>query len=167
MIMLFHRYKITKQMDSMLNCSENCSFSIKTTILEEQFEYISACTKNFQISIIVWNFYKIFWCTKLAHLGSGCGSVGRAVASDTRGPWFESSHWQKFIYVLNICLLPTVYWKDGNKEKEAGNGPFKKKLAHLHTAKQGLLNLCSFPDIPCPSWPHLNNDQLNKKCKDF
>ena len=21
----------------------------------------------------------------------GCGSVGRAVASDTRGPWFESS----------------------------------------------------------------------------
>ena len=29
-------------------------------------------------------------------LGSGCGSVGRAVASDTRGPQFESSHWQKF-----------------------------------------------------------------------
>ena len=29
--------------------------------------------------------------------GSGCGSVGRAVASDTRGPRFESSHQQKFI----------------------------------------------------------------------
>jgi len=28
-------------------------------------------------------------------VGSGCGSVGRAVTSDTRGPWFESSHWQK------------------------------------------------------------------------
>ena len=27
--------------------------------------------------------------------GSGCGSVGRAVASDTRGPRFESSHRQK------------------------------------------------------------------------
>ena len=25
-------------------------------------------------------------------LGSGCGSVGRAVASDTRDPRFESSH---------------------------------------------------------------------------
>ena len=25
--------------------------------------------------------------------GSGCGSVGRAVASDTRGLQFESSHW--------------------------------------------------------------------------
>ena len=33
----------------------------------------------------------------IAALGSGCGSVGRAVASDTRGPRFESSHRQKFI----------------------------------------------------------------------
>ena len=57
-------------------------------------------------------------------MGSGCGSVGRAVAYDTRGPRFESSHRQKFIYILNICLLSTVYWKDENKEKEAGDGPF-------------------------------------------
>ena len=57
-------------------------------------------------------------------VGSGCGSVGRAVASNNRGPRFKSSHWQKFIYILNICLLSTVYWKDENKEKEAGNGPF-------------------------------------------
>ena len=34
---------------------------------------------------------------------------------------------KKIIYILNICLLSTVYWKDENKEKEAGNGPFKKK----------------------------------------
>ena len=39
-------------------------------------------------------------------LGSGCGSVGRAVASDTRGSRFESSHQQTFI--RNICLLSTV-----------------------------------------------------------
>ena len=37
--------------------------------------------------------------------GSGCGSVGRAVASDTRGPQFKSSHRQN---LLNICLLSTV-----------------------------------------------------------
>ena len=37
--------------------------------------------------------------------GSGCGSVGRVVASDTRGPRFESSHWQN---LLNICLPSTV-----------------------------------------------------------
>ena len=33
-------------------------------------------------------------------LGSGCGSVGRAVASDTRGPWFESGHRQDFVMNL-------------------------------------------------------------------
>ena len=51
--------------------------------------------------------------------GSGCDSVGRAVASDSRGPWFESSHWQHFIFAI-FCQL---YWKAENKEKEAGNGP--------------------------------------------
>ena len=64
-------------------------------------------------------------------LGSGCGSVGRAVASDTRGPRFDSSHWQKFIFILNICSLSTVYWKDENNEKEAENGPFIKRCSRL------------------------------------
>ena len=54
---------------------------------------------------------------------SGCGSVGKAVASDTRGPRFESSHRQKFIYILNICLLSTAYWKDENKEKRGREWP--------------------------------------------
>ena len=35
--------------------------------------------------------------------GSGCGSVGRAVASNTRGPQFESSHRQEFI--MNIFIV--------------------------------------------------------------
>ena len=48
--------------------------------------------------------------------GSGCGSVGRVVASNTRGPRFESSHRQKFIYNLNICFLSTVYWTDKIKK---------------------------------------------------
>ena len=39
-------------------------------------------------------------------LGSGCGSVGRAVASDNRGLRFKSSHWQ--IFIQNISLLSTV-----------------------------------------------------------
>ena len=33
---------------------------------------------------------------------------------------------RNFLCILNICLLSTVYRKDKNKEKEAGNGPFKK-----------------------------------------
>ena len=55
--------------------------------------------------------------------GSGCGAVGRAVASDTRGPRFESSHRQKFICILNICFLSTVCWKDENKEKRGQEWP--------------------------------------------
>ena len=53
--------------------------------------------------------------------GSGCGAVGRAVAYDTRGPWFESSHWQ---LLLNIYLLLTVCRKDENKEKRPGMAHF-------------------------------------------
>ena len=56
--------------------------------------------------------------------GSGWGSVGRAVASDTRGLQFESSHWQN---LLNICLL-SIFWIAENIEKDAGNGPFLKKI---------------------------------------
>ena len=37
-----------------------------------------------------------------------CESVGRAVASNTRGPQFESNH-RQFLFILNICLLSNVY----------------------------------------------------------
>ena len=67
---------------------------------------------------------------KFAHI-SGCGVVGRGVASDTRGPGFESSHQQ---LLLNIYLLLTVCRKDENKEKEAGNGPFFLKKVCSHQA---------------------------------
>ena len=39
-------------------------------------------------------------------LGTSCGSVGRAVALNTRGPRFESSRQQ--IFIQNMCLLLTV-----------------------------------------------------------
>ena len=44
----------------------------------------------------------------------------------------------KNLLISNICLLSTVYWKDENKEKEAGDGPFKKGACyfnHLDTLK--------------------------------
>ena len=50
---------------------------------------------------------------KAWQLGSGCGSVGRAVASDTRGPPFECSHEQNLYWTFYCCQL---YWKDENKE---------------------------------------------------
>ena len=37
-----------------------------------------------------------------------CGSVGRALASNIRVPRFESSHWQKFIYVEHLFTVNCV-----------------------------------------------------------
>ena len=56
-----------------------------------------------------------------------CGSVGRAVASiaEVHG---SNPVIGKNLFILNICLLSTVYLKDENKEKEAGNGPFLKRV---------------------------------------
>ena len=84
------------------------------------------------------------WTLKqlITYWGSGCGSVGRAVTSNTRGPRFESSHRQKLIYILNYCLLSTVYWKTKIKKKEDGNGPFfKKTIDYLQCALFWLLQL--------------------------
>ena len=44
-------------------------------------------------------------------VGSGCGSVGRAVASNTRGPRFESSHRQKFINIEHLYTVNCVLKK--------------------------------------------------------
>ena len=64
-------------------------------------------------------------------LGSGCGSVGRAVASNTRGPRFESSYWQTFI--LDICLF---------SEKCIEKTKIKKKMPRM----AHLLSHASKPD---------------------
>ena len=44
-------------------------------------------------------------------VGSGCGSVGRAVGSDTRDPRFESSRWQNLYWTFVYCQ---PFWKDEN-----------------------------------------------------
>ena len=55
-------------------------------------------------------------------MGNGCSLVGSAIASDTRGPWFESSHWQ---VLLSQYFL---FQKDENQEDEAGMAHFKKNV---------------------------------------
>ena len=53
-------------------------------------------------------------------MGSGCGSVGRAVASDNTGPRFESSHKQSLYYLYSVnCIEKTKI-----DENEAGNRSF-------------------------------------------
>ena len=78
------------------------------------------------------------WWVNTNQLGSGCGAVGRAVASNTRGPGFESSHWQ---LLSNIYLLLTVCRKDENKEKK------RPRMAHLKKTNQ-LNRVLKFHLIP-------------------
>ena len=85
---------------------------------------------------------KYFSHNNRAGKGSCCGS---AVASDSRGPRFKSSHRQKII--LNIYFQ--LYRKDENKEKAAGNGPFFKKNAPRRQGKSiTLVRGC----VICSSW---------------
>ena len=39
------------------------------------------------------------------HLGNGCGSVGRAVISNTKDPQFESSNWPFYLLPINCKIL--------------------------------------------------------------
>ena len=59
----------------------------------------------------------------------------------------------KNIFILNICLMSTVYWKDKNKEKEAGIGHLKK----LHKVRRNNYISCSI------NWPFTNNNEICPK----
>ena len=59
---------------------------------------------------------------RLMVCSSGCGSVGRAVASDTRGLRFESRHRQ--IFKEHLFTAKCIIEKTKIKEKEAELGPF-------------------------------------------
>ena len=53
----------------------------------------------------------------------------------------------KNLYIMNICLLSTVCWKDQNKEKKAVNGPFKKiaiiqVFSKMHTIQKSIQQCC-------------------------
>ena len=60
-------------------------------------------------------------------MDSGC--VAQLVERSLPIPEVRGSNqvFGKNLFILNICLLSIVYWKDENEEKEAGNGPFLKK----------------------------------------
>ena len=61
-------------------------------------------------------------------LGSGCGSVGRVVASNTRDPQFESSSHRQILFTIN-CIKDVLKIRK-KKEKEAGTAHFLKKQLH-------------------------------------
>ena len=57
-------------------------------------------------------------------MGQGCGSVGRAVASGSRGLRFKSSHRRNIYWTFTVnCIKKTKI-----KIKEAGNSPLKNSF---------------------------------------
>ena len=89
-------------------------------------------------------------------IGSGCGSVGRAPAFDTRGPRFESNHRQKFIYWTFI--YSQLYWKDENKGKRCREWPnfFLKKPIHWFTLLMNrVIELCATRLDYCPLFNYI------------
>ena len=60
-------------------------------------------------------------------MGSGCGSVGRAVASDTGGPRFESSHGKLLYLTLRFLFTVNCNEKTKIKKKMVGMAHFFKK----------------------------------------
>ena len=125
---------------------------------KQSIDHVLKVDKCFDLLILKWSDAAL----KDLKAGSGGGSVGRAVASDSRGPWFESSHRQKFI--LNIyCQL---YWKDENKEKEARNGPFLRSggdpVTKISRVKLRYADLDSDLSI-LPGWK--NSNSQSESCK--
>ena len=96
----------------------------------------------FQLSIIYILYYTFYYYFQLPFIvnvthsstpkqtksnrGSGCGSVVGTVASNTRGPRFDSSHWQNF-YFEHLHSANCIE-KTKIKQKEAGNGLFKNPI---------------------------------------
>ena len=77
--------------------------------------------------------YNISSKPRLQKGDSGCGSVGRAAASNTRDLQFKSNHWQNVNRTLLYCQL---YRKDENKEMVHLEIEFKRyQSEHTHSPK--------------------------------
>ena len=69
--------------------------------------------------------------------GSDCGSDGSVVASNTRGPQWESRHRQNLI----INIFTVNCWRDENKEKRGREWPIFKIVPFNNTKSIGIKSL--------------------------
>ena len=72
-------------------------------------------------------------------LGSGCGLLGRAVASNTRDQWFKCNN-QQILFTINLI---EIVLKRQKKKKRYGNANFLKRVkisnhGKANTKKQKL-----------------------------
>ena len=103
---------VSKFWTKLFEMSSDLSWSSR-----QKFEFSPSSDISSRVNYVCWK-----WKDKC--MGSGCGFVGRAVASDNRAPQFESCHQQTLYRTFVYCQL---YFQDKNKEKMTGNGIFFKK----------------------------------------
>ena len=116
-------------------CSSSCKAITTSTFLskvptyvcwlESYLKAVAACNMgHWPVSFLI-SFISFVQLRNL-YMGSGC--VAQLVERLLPIPEIRGSNpvIGKNLFILNICLLSTVYWNDKNKEKEAGNGPLKK-----------------------------------------
>ena len=77
---------------------------------------------------------QIFSLSLSLSVDSDCGSVDRAVSSDTRDPWFESCHWQNLYWTLFPfnCIEKTKI-----KKKRLGMAHFLKNKIFISLSLYG------------------------------
>ena len=90
-------------------------------------------------------------CFQSEATGSGWGSVGRVVASDSRGLRFESTHWQNVYRTFNVnSIEKTKKIKRGREwpifQKRLRDIQFESALVTLKTQK--VLNVNSIQMLP-------------------
>ena len=71
-------------------------------------------------------------------------TVGTAVAANSRGPQFESSH-RKTVMSEMYLFNSQLHWKGDNKEKETIDGPFVKKAPHSATCFASIFKFWPLP----------------------
>ena len=69
---------------------------------------------------------KAWWVVTERAVRNGCGSVGRAVASNTRRPWFKTSH-RKTFYIEHLFSVNCIE-KTKIKKKRPGMVHFKIEI---------------------------------------
>ena len=70
-------------------------------------------------------------------MDSGCGSIGRVVASDTRGPRFKSSHLANFYKEIYLSIVNCVE-ETKMKKKRPGMAHLKKDIVTFFSARPAV-----------------------------
>ena len=112
--------------------SRSCSSACRGQTTQCRMEHIPSPSRTSRslsrISIKLYLTDNCHQYNKRSNPPSGCGLVGRAIASDDRGQWFDYSHRQDFI----MDIFTVNCWKDGNKEKRGREWPnfFNKRSTY-------------------------------------